>query len=106
MSEPEKPHISSDLKWEDVRLPDSISLSEFDEAIISVLTRRWQKTAAVIAKTVELCRTWNIQIDYEIVGARLCALEDERRLQGQGNLEMWRHSEVRLPDGHEAQPND
>ena len=36
-------------------------------------------------------------INYEMLGARIVALAEAGRIEGAGDLRMWRHSEVRLP---------
>ena len=35
-------------------------------------------------------------ISAEIIGARIVALAEAGRIEGAGDLRMWRHSEVRL----------
>jgi hypothetical protein len=35
-------------------------------------------------------------ISYEMLGARIVALAKAGRIEGAGDLRMWRHSEVRL----------
>ena len=93
---PEHPHISSTLRWKDVSLPDSISEADIDALIFEVLTPRLQKVAMVITKVFERCQARAIPISTEMLGARIVALAEAGRIEGAGNLRIWRHSEVRL----------
>jgi hypothetical protein len=97
MSDREEPHVSSTLRWEDVRLPDSVSVSDLDALIFSVMKDKWQKTAFVIAMAVRQPNALATALDYEVVGARIVALADAGKIESAGDLSMWRHSEVRLP---------
>jgi hypothetical protein len=92
----EEPRVSSTLRWEDVRLPDSVAVRDLDELIFSELTPRWRKTAMVIGLTSKQCEARAIPLDDEVIGVRIVALAEEGRIDSQGNLSMWRHSEVRL----------
>ena len=92
----EPPHISSTLRWKDVSLPDSISEADIDTAIFAALTPRLQKTATVITKAFHHCQERAMAISYEMLGARIVALAKAGRIEGAGDLRMWRHSEVRL----------
>jgi hypothetical protein len=44
------PTISSDLRWQDVTLPKSVSEADLDTIIFSILTSRRQKTARVVGR--------------------------------------------------------
>ena len=92
----EPPRVSSTLRWEDVRLPDSVVLSDLDELILSVMKPAWRKTAMVIAMTSEQCEALDMPLDEKVIGARIAALADAGCIDSQGDLSMWRHSEVRL----------
>ena len=92
----ERPHISSTLRWEEVSLPDSISEADIDTVIFEMLTPKLQKTAMVIGKAFERCKALLIPISNEMLGARIVALAKAGRIEGAGDLPMWRHSEVRL----------
>jgi uncharacterized protein DUF3658 len=91
----ERPHISSTLRWEEVSLPDSISEADIDAVIFEALTPRLQKTAMVIAKAFRRCQEIPMAINAEMLGARIQALAKAGRIEGAGDLRMWRHSEVR-----------
>jgi hypothetical protein len=90
------PSISSTLRWEDVSLPDNISVADVDAAIFEVLTSRLQKVARVLGKAGERCQELGLPISIEIVGARIGSLVETGHIEGAGNPRMWRHSEVRL----------
>ena len=94
----EPPVISSKLRWKDISLPASVSEADLDRIILSAMTSQLQKTAMVIARTLEQSEQLDLPIDADIVGARLAALADSGRIEGAGDLRKWRHSEVRLED--------
>lgn len=93
----ERPRISCTLRWADVSLPDSVTEADIDGAIAEALTTTWQKTAMVIARAFELCEPLPVPISTEMLGARIVALAESRRIEATGDLRMWCHSEVRLP---------
>ena len=97
MSDYEVPRVSSTLRWEDVRLPDSIAVSDLDELIFSVMKPVWRKTAMMIVMTLKECEARAMPLDEKVIGARIAALAEAGRIDSQGDLSMWRHSEVRLP---------
>ena len=70
---------------------------DLDEAILSVATNNWRKVAFVVAKTQHELEDAGITVSYDAVAERVKALVDNGRLEGQGNLDRWRFSEVRLP---------
>jgi hypothetical protein len=74
-----------------------IPSSQFDELIFSLLTPKWQKMAMIIAKAQGVSENRHIKIDYDALASRIEALCEEGRVESQGNLSNWRHSEVRLP---------
>jgi hypothetical protein len=69
-----------------------------DELILSLITPNWQKVAMVIAKALRLSEDRRIEISDHALAARIDALCTEGRIESQGNLSNWRHSEVRLPE--------
>jgi hypothetical protein len=91
----EKPRISSTLRWEEVSLPDPISEADIDAAIFDVLTPKLQKVAMVIGKAFQRCEGFPVPVSTEMLGARIVALAEAGRIEGAGDLRMWRHSEVR-----------
>jgi hypothetical protein len=94
----EPPTITSDLRWEDVTLPESVSEADLDTTIFSVLTSRLQKTAMVIAKALKHGSERALPVTGDIIGVRIQALAESNRIASAGDLRAWRHSEVRLKD--------
>jgi hypothetical protein len=95
----EPPHIISELRWEDVALPASVSEADLDSIIFSVLKPRAQKTAMVVVRTLDRCIERGLPVKSEEIAARLQALaESDDRIEYVGDIRMWRHSEVRLKD--------
>jgi hypothetical protein len=95
----EEPRISSILRWSDVSLPASVSEADVDALIFSALTLTWQKTAMVVAKAHRRREGVTLAVSPELLAAPIHALMDGGRLECQGDLAMWRHSEVRLKQG-------
>jgi hypothetical protein len=95
---PEETAIDSDLRWEDVTLPASVSETDLDAVIFSVLTSKLQKTAMVIANALNRCDERALSVSAEIIGARIRALAEAGRIERAGDLRRWRYSEVRLQD--------
>jgi hypothetical protein len=90
------PRIDSELTWDQVRLPPQLTEAEFDKVIFSMLNPQWRKVAAIVIRVVEKYEHINPAITFELVAARLRALSNADRIEAQGDLRMWRHSEVRL----------
>jgi hypothetical protein len=72
-----------------VMIPDDI-----DQAILAQCREQWQKVAKVLATTVNALED---SITHEAAGERLATLVEAGRLEAQGDIAKWRHSEVRLP---------
>jgi hypothetical protein len=77
--------------------------SKIDEAILSYLSSangHWSKVAAVIARASEAMKgdLPEGEPDYNLVARRIKALVSEGRLNAQGDIKKWRHSEVRIPN--------
>jgi Protein of unknown function len=92
----EIPEINSELRWNEVRLPSSVSETDLDGIILSVMTPYGQKMAMVLGALVGQCRERGWPISKEALAARIQALVESDRLEGAGDLRMWRFSEVRL----------
>jgi hypothetical protein len=90
--------LGSDLVWDEVRLPPSVTEDQLDEIIFQLLKPRWQKTAMLVIRAIERCRELGLPIDDEVIAARLKLLSDSDRIEGIGDLRIWTHSEVRLKD--------
>ena len=93
---PEKPRISSRLRWNKVKLPSSVSEKDIDDILFPLLKRRWQKVALVLSRAGDHFEPLGLSLD--IIAARLRELADTDRIEGAGDLRMWRFSEVRLKD--------
>ena len=68
-----------------------------DEIIVSLAKRRWQKTAMIIANVLDRLEVESLDVHGHRVEERIVYLVKEGRLEAQGDLSRWRHSEVRLP---------
>jgi hypothetical protein len=88
--------VDTDRRWEDIALPESVSETDLDSIIFSLLKLQWQKTAAIISRAWNRCETLGLPVDIEVLGVRLQALAEAGRLANQGDLRKWRYSEVRL----------
>jgi hypothetical protein len=97
---PEKPRISSRLRWNKVRLPPSVSEKDIDDIIFSELKRHGRKVAMAVGQAFDRCEERALPIPREerceIFAARLRELADTDQIEGAGDLRRWRHSEVRL----------
>jgi hypothetical protein len=65
--------------------------------IFELLKPRLQKMARIVGDTFIRFEARSIPISPEIIAARIIALEEADRIEGAGDLRMWRYSEVRLP---------
>jgi hypothetical protein len=93
----EIPEICSTLQWEDVRLPPSITEADVDCVIFSVLQPQWRKTAWIVHQAHDKSAELGWPMKDEVFAARLEVLAEAGRIDHQGYLRYWRHSEVRLP---------
>ena len=92
----ETPEINSTLRWEDVRLPPSVSESEIDAVLFSVMRPHWRKVAMVLGQALDRCKELGLSSTAEVLAARLQALAEAGRIEDFGDLRMWRFGEVRL----------
>jgi hypothetical protein len=92
----EIPTITSTLRWEDVRLPPSVTEADLDGIIFSCMQPQWRKMAAIVGRAGRQCEKLSLPVEAEVLGARIQTLADAGRLEHQGDLRYWRHSEVRL----------
>jgi hypothetical protein len=92
----EKPVINSKLTWDQVRLPASVTVLDFDRVILSTLSPQWRKTARIVGNVSEQYRGLGIDLDPAIAAARLMTMVESGLVEAQGDLRKWRHSEVRL----------
>jgi len=88
--------VDSKLTWKHAQLPPSITVLDFDRAILSTLHAQWRKTAWIVGKVSEQYRSLGISLDPAIVAARLRTMVDSGLVESAGDLRKWRFSEVRL----------
>jgi Protein of unknown function len=91
----EFPEINSSLRWDQVKLPPTASESQIDEIVLSVIIPQWRKMAAVIWHAAKRSEELALGVTDEMFAARIRVLVDADRLESQGDLRRWRHSEVR-----------
>jgi hypothetical protein len=89
-------HICSTLRWSDVSLPPSVTEADLDALIFPELAQNWRKVARIVYRAFELREALSIAVSSEVIATRIQALVETGRIEGVGNLTMWRHSEVRL----------
>jgi hypothetical protein len=90
--------LDSELRWDQVRLPSSLTEAEFGKVIFSTLSKHWRKVAAIVTRVTDKYEHTLPAITYEVVAARLKALSEADIIEGIGDLRRWRFSEVRLRD--------
>lgn len=82
----------------------SSSNAHLDQLILTAAKPKWQKVAMVIIKAQKIAEKTDFKTSDGALAARISALCTDGRLELQGNLSRWRHSEVRLPakvdEGH------
>ncbi|WP_375785975.1 hypothetical protein ACE10Z_42345 [Bradyrhizobium sp. Pha-3] len=92
------PEICSELTWNDVNLPLSVSEAQLDEIILSLLRSQWQKVTVLLTNAGKCCEQLGLPISHEVIAARLRLLSNTDRIEGVGDLRKWGVSEVRLKD--------
>lgn len=97
----EKPEIDDDLvcstlTWKDVVPPLTVSEAELDTLIFAETDKHWLKVARIVGNVFRALEVRCIRLSMDIIAARIAKLVEVGRLVSQGNLTMWRHSEVRL----------
>lgn len=100
----EFPEISSSLGWDQVQLPAAVSVAEIDRIIFSVMKPLWQKMAMVVGRAYVRSEAIEMPVSDEMFAARIQALAAAGRIENQGDLRKWRHSEIRLKAGPAPQP--
>ncbi len=91
----EFPAISSALRWDQVQLPPSVSEAQVDQIVFSVIAPQWYKMARIIWDAVKRSDELDLGVRDEVFAARIQVLVEAGRLESQGDLRKWRHSEVR-----------
>jgi hypothetical protein len=79
-------------------LLDVVSDSDIDAAILAVAKTSWRKVALIFSQAAKhISADFDAREDaYRLVARRIHALVADGRLEAQGDLEKWRHSEIRL----------
>jgi hypothetical protein len=91
-------YLDTDLRWDGVMLPPSISEADLDAVILSKLKPRSLKVARIIGDVIRAFDERGLSIGEETVGIRIRWLADADRINGFGDLRKWRFSEVSLKD--------
>ena len=76
--------------------------AQVDDAVITYLATtngRWRKVAMVFGRVTDALGAEfpEGQAGHELFDRRIEALVSDGRLVAQGDIRLWRHSEVRLP---------
>ncbi|WP_394887073.1 DUF3658 domain-containing protein [Mesorhizobium sp. AaZ16] len=66
-----------------------------DQIIMSVTLANWQKVAMILARSLH--QIGDAHTSFEKLAARIKFLVRAGRLERQGDLSSWRHSEIRIP---------
>jgi hypothetical protein len=76
-----------------------VTNTQIDDAIFSAVDGNWRKVAMVIAKASDALGAKLPQGDNGLgaIAARIEALVRDGRLVAQGDINQWRHGEVRRP---------
>lgn len=90
------PSIDSELTWDEVSLPASVTAAELDRLILSVMTSRFLKVMRILVDADRLCRERSWPIAAEMVAARIQVLAEDGRIDHRGDLRKWGFSEIRL----------
>ena len=71
--------------------------SPIDDLILSFARVQWRKVATIISQVADESRCRGIDADEYAVAERIRILVEAEQLEAQGNLSIWRQSEVKLP---------
>ena len=94
----EPPTIDSELSWDEVRLEPPLTEADVDDILFPLLRSHWKKVLRVLFEARDSCNLEALEIDYEVLAARLRWLSDNDKIEGIGDFRMWGRSEVRLKD--------
>jgi hypothetical protein len=81
-------------------MTDHRTNSDIDDAILQSARLRFKKVAKIVWDAAT--RLYGDKCgndEYYLIADRIEVLVDEKRLDAQGDLKNWRHSEVRKPEG-------
>ena len=68
-----------------------------DQVILGIVRKSWLKVAMVIAQSLDELSLAPTDESCEMVAQRIRALVESGRIEAQGDINHWRHSEVRQP---------
>jgi len=75
---------------------------EIDRLILLVAKDQWRKVAMIISQVLRASEheadNTSLDVLADAIADRVQHLAVEGKLQSQGDLSRWRHSEVRLPE--------
>lgn len=75
-----------------------MSPTEIDAAILAVAAPNWRKVAMIVVTAAEHLGIIRIdQSAYDAIAERIIILVSSGQLVSQGDLSLWRYSEVKLP---------
>ena len=74
------------------------SHQHLDEIVLSFADVQWRKVAMIISKVLDECRHRGIDINCYGIARRIRALVGSGQLEAQGDLSLWRRSEIELHD--------
>jgi hypothetical protein len=75
-----------------------VSHQHVEILILSFARVQWRKVAMIIGQVLDaLAQDGREASDHDIAD-RILSLVESGKLEAQGNLSMWRYSEVKLPD--------
>jgi hypothetical protein len=72
----------------------SPNVSLIDASILSLAHDRWQKVAMIVARVAE-ATACDDDSHCDAIADRVRALVNSGRLEAQGDISRWRHSEIR-----------
>ncbi|MGJ4953868.1 hypothetical protein [Bradyrhizobium sp. HKCCYLS20291] len=85
------------LRWEDVALPPSITESDLDGLIFSLLKPGWINLAVILVLASRRCEELSWPLNFAEIAARIQALVDAGRIEHEGDLQRLGAGDVRLP---------
>ena len=71
-----------------------LSDDALDELLLAQVKKHWLKVAMVVGMAMKPYEAW----DEERVGKRIATLVEAGKVESQGDVRNWRHSEIRLPN--------
>src|SRR6185437_4955513 len=74
------------------------SEQQIQQFVLAAVRPQWLKVARIVVEVQKECERNELETSEHPIVAGIRTLVADGRLQALGNLERWRHSEVRLPD--------